>query len=229
MIRPADFLKKLGRNLFGVEIERTGRPIMSTAQARRFLYFTRRYAEVRQLPGCIVEVGVARGQGIAAWLFLVLHSGDQKTIYGFDTFKGFPHFDREMDGDLDSINKGVGYLANSQDNVWKYLFRTGIKEEICKKYISLIEGDVLETIPEFANKTQEISILHIDLDLYAGYKVTLEHLYEKVVPGGIIMFDEWDFEPVYHGPAAAIKEFFGDKVNQIKSDRSANKYYFVKP
>jgi hypothetical protein len=229
MSRMLDIVKSLSRNWLGLEIERSGRPVMSSGQARRFLYFTKRYFETRHLDGNIVEVGVARGQGIAAWLFLVLNSADEKKIFGFDTFSGFPHFDKDKDGDLDKINKGVGYLANSQASVWNYLFRTGIPEKTCRQYVEFVEGDVLNTIPEKVATIGNISILHIDLDLYAGYKATLENLYDSVLPSGIIMFDEWDFEPVYKGPAAAIKEFLGEKSADVQHDKLANKYYFVKP
>ena len=38
---------------------------------------------------------------------------------------------------------------------------------------------------------ERISLLVLDMDLYQPTKIALEHLYEMVTPGGIIVLDEY--------------------------------------
>ena len=52
-------------------------------------------------------------------------------------------------------------------------------------------------------------MLHLDCDLYESYKISLTNLYDKVVAGGIIMFDEYD-DQRWPGARRAIDEFFMD-------------------
>jgi hypothetical protein len=67
-------------------------------------------------------------------------------------------------------------------------------------------------VKDFFDKTLSsyegrIALLHLDGDLYESYKVSLEALYDKVVSGGIIMFDEYA-DPRWLGARKAIDEFF---------------------
>ena len=91
-------------------------------------------------------------------------------------------------------------------------------------------GRVEQTLADYAGGP--IALLHIDLDLYDGYKATLGTLYDKVVPGGLVLFDEYlDPRSVdkWPGPKRAITEFFGDDVAKIRHDPVYGKYYWVKP
>ena len=73
--------------------------------------------------------------------------------------------------------------------------------------------------------------IHIDLDLYEGYRDTLEHLYKHVVPGGVVLFDEY-IDAIstekWPGPKRAIREFLGDEVDRIQRDPVIDKYYLEK-
>ena len=60
----------------------------------------------------------------------------------------------------------------------------------------LIEGDVCKTIPEYLenNPGFRISLLYLDLDIDEPTYKSLELLYDKIVRGGIIIFDEYACE-----------------------------------
>ena len=55
-----------------------------------------------------------------------------------------------------------------------------------------------------------IALLHLDCDLFESYTCCLNLLYDKVVPGGLIMFDEYE-DPHYPGAKTAIDAFFSNR------------------
>ena len=68
-----------------------------------------------------------------------------------------------------------------------------------------IVGDVLETLADKNNIPEKIAILRLDTDWYESSKIELEKLYDQVVKGGVIIFDDY-----YHwdGQRRATDDFF---------------------
>lgn len=58
------------------------------------------------------------------------------------------------------------------------------------------------------NGQMRIALLHIDTDVYEPCKVALEHLYDLIVPNGIIAFDDYS---TIEGETIAVDEFFEKK------------------
>ena len=75
---------------------------------------------------------------------------------------------------------------------------------------SFVQGDICDTIPKYLSEHPElkIALLHIDVDIYKPSVVILNNLYERVVRGGLVVFD--DFGTVV-GETKAIDEFFEGK------------------
>ncbi len=81
------------------------------------------------------------------------------------------------------------------------------------------------TLPRYDGR---IALLHLDCDLYESYKVRLDILYDKVQPGGAIMFDEYK-DTRWPGATKAIDAFFADKPEVIQPhSRCTWKYHVVK-
>ncbi|NGX48353.1 MAG: hypothetical protein K1000chlam3_01744, partial [Chlamydiae bacterium] len=78
-------------------------------------------------------------------------------------------------------------------------------------YFNLDENHGVEFLPGWVNDTtdpascpiEKIALLRIDVDAYSAALVVLENLYDKVVPGGFIIFDD---SGLYEAQAA-IEEF----------------------
>lgn len=70
----------------------------------------------------------------------------------------------------------------------------------------MIKGDILTTIDEYllANPHLRIALLHIDCDIYEPSKKGLESLFDKVVKGGVIVFDDYG---VVEGETISVDEF----------------------
>ena len=155
------------------------------------------FCKTKQLPGDIVEVGVFRGSGIAAWCkfvdLFIPHTC--KTIIGFDMFN-MPNknliLDNYSNGDImKTVIKRVDDNSLDINYIKTVLEKANIKQE---KYL-LIEGDVSTTSSEFVknNPGFRISLLYLDLDLDEPTFDTLCNLWDRVVPGGYVVFDEYEF------------------------------------
>ena len=53
----------------------------------------------------------------------------------------------------------------------------------------LVEGPVEETVPRFA--PERIALLRLDTDWYESTRHELEHLYDRLVPGGVLVIDDY--------------------------------------
>lgn len=65
---------------------------------------------------------------------------------------------------------------------------------IHKKY-SLIEGDVMITLPTFLERNPgfRASLIYMDVDLERPTYFALKYLWDRLLPGGIIAFDEYEY------------------------------------
>ena len=86
-----------------------------------------------------------------------------------------------------------------------------IKEIEMKERAELIKGDVIKTCKKYVknNPGFRISLLHLDLDTYHGTKQTLENFWDLIVPGGVIVLDEYAKRG--WGESDAVDEFIKDK------------------
>jgi predicted O-methyltransferase YrrM len=80
--------------------------------------------------------------------------------------------------------------------------------------IELIEGDIIETVEMYVRDNPElkISFLNLDVDIYEPSAAILEHLYPRVVPGGVVLLDDYGTFP---GETRAVDEYFGEDLPEI--------------
>lgn len=67
----------------------------------------------------------------------------------------------------------------------------------------------MKTLDEYVKSRPElrIALLHIDTDVYAPAKKGLDVLFDRVVKGGLVVFDDYG---VIEGETLAVDEFFKD-------------------
>jgi len=95
-----------------------------------------------------------------------------------------------------------------------------------EKLLTVHKGWFQKTMPEAAKQIEKISILRLDGDLYDSYKVSLHHLYPRVVQGGFVIIDDWCFE----GCRSAVREFFEEQnVHPFVWTGDVTTRCFVKP
>ncbi|WDP89737.1 MAG: class I SAM-dependent methyltransferase [Desulfobacter sp.] len=192
----------------------------------RQIAITELYRKTIDLPGSVLELGVRNG---ATFFFLArlmeIFGPKGRTapvvsdrhLYGFDTFAGFPEISEkdQSQGQWRDMKKG-GVATFNKDQFFRDLdiFRSQSPEG---DRIHIIQGDVCETIPEFVQSHPGlvVAMLYLDLDLYQPTLDTLEQLYKKVVPGGIIVFDEFGYNE-FPGETRAVLEFFNGMNCEIR-------------
>lgn len=57
--------------------------------------------------------------------------------------------------------------------------------------LHFVKGDVMVTLADSTNLPSKIAILRLDTDWYESSRYELEQLYNRVVEGGIIIFDDY--------------------------------------
>lgn len=139
------------------------------------------------LPGDIIEVGCWRG-GMSIFLSKIFSN---KKIWVCDSFQGFQPADKakyfyETERHTPDFVSGYsGPLQVSLDQV-KNNFKAYELENDPR--ITFVPGFVKDTLSNL--DIHEISLLRVDVDAYSATLETLDALYDKVVPGGVIIFDD---------------------------------------
>jgi hypothetical protein len=128
--------------------------------------------------GQVLEFGTATGRTLnqfAHWL------GPDHVVWGFDSWQGLPepfndlppgHFAQDLPPVLPNCQLVQGWFGARppQD-------RSGIPEH---------------TAPRFARtNTKPLALLHIDADLYSSTRTVLDAFAEHIVPGTVILFNEY--------------------------------------
>jgi hypothetical protein len=120
--------------------------------------------------GPVLEFGVFQGNTINHLARLLPSS----TIYGFDSFEGLPEAWSGTSGRKGTFSL-EGKLPATLDNV------------------ELVVGWFNRTLPSFldTHEFNQISLLHIDCDIYSSAQTIFACLYNKIASGTIIVFDEY--------------------------------------
>jgi O-methyltransferase len=200
-------------------------PRFSLKEAVRFRYFSDLMEVISDLEGDIVECGVGWGWSFLYLCLLARIENRGRCVWGFDSFEGFPE-PGEEDGSPRNPQKGE--WKTDLVAVYQLLKSSGLDDVITNSQITLVKGFFEESLPKYTGK--KIALLHADADLYQSYKLIYEHLFDKVVPGGIILFDEYmnTFEHFkWPGAKTAIDETFLSQA-ELKRHRYSGKYYAVK-
>jgi len=156
-----------------------------------------REAAERNVPGDLVECGTARG-GCAALMGLACRArGPLRELWVFDTFEGLPPPGKN-DPDYELAKNYIGDCRGELEEVRGLLERFGVLEGA-----HLVKGLFQDTVP--TAEVRQIALLHLDGDWYDSTRVCLEHLYDKVSPGGIIQVDDYGH---WAGARKALHEFF---------------------
>ncbi len=167
---------------------------------------TRLLEEALHLDGDIAECGVYRGHTLLRIAATAARCAPDKTILGFDSFGGFPS------GSVQQIDVGSGRRLKRVQN--KFQYAQGAVRRLNK--ISKLFDFNVELVPGFFENTlsqyrdRRFCFVHLDCDIYESYKTCLNELYDRIVPGGVIVFDEYN-HPVWPGASRAIDEFFTDR------------------
>lgn len=139
-----------------------------------------------EVDGLIMEFGVFVG----TTLKIIAEESPDSTVFGFDSFLGLPedwtHFQKKG-----RFNRAGKPPADMPENV------------------EFVVGLFEETIPPFLEThSGPIRFLHVDSDLYSSAVTILEGFADRIVPGTVIVFNEYFNYPGWqHHEVKAFGEF----------------------
>jgi predicted O-methyltransferase YrrM len=118
-------------------------------------------------PGHFLEFGVYKGGSIR---FIANHVGRSQTVHGFDSFRGLQE---SWSGDSFSFDL------------------EGVPPKVPNNVV-LHQGFFADTLPGWLEENPgPAAFIHIDSDLYEPARCVFEYLEDRIVPGTIIVFDEY--------------------------------------
>jgi O-methyltransferase len=153
-------------------------------------------ASVRDLAGSTAECGVFKGVSSALICATLADTYHQSRHYGFDSFEGLPEL---SGGDAGSAWK-KGQLATPLEETRQRLSEF----EFCK----LIVGWIPETFRGLEN--EPFRLVHIDVDLEAPTRDSLQFFYHRAVMGALFLFDDYGLHSC-PGARKATDDFLRDK------------------
>lgn len=178
--------------------------ILSLCNAVEFL-------EQNGVEGDIVECGVWRGGSMAAVArTLMRQPSSHRRLWMYDTYDGMSE---PTTKDVDFQGQPARQLMDQQDrsdakSVWccspleqvkMTMSETGYPQE----QIRFVEGKVEDTLPE--QVPDRIALLRLDTDWYESTRCELEYLFPKLVPGGVLIIDDYGH---WEGCRRAVDEYF---------------------
>lgn len=190
--------------------------IFSLCQAVRHLTIT-------DVDGAFVECGVWKGGSMMAACLELLALGDcSRDLFLFDTYEGMTVPDDSIDIDV-SGTKASSFLGNGRPKdhaIWEDdrgcavapldVVRTALESTgYPSARLNYVVGKVEDTLP--ASAPAAVALLRLDTDWYSSTRHELIHLFPRVVPGGVVIIDDYGH---WMGARKAVDEYLSD--NGIK-------------
>ena len=176
------------------------------------------YKKIIDLPGAVVECGVFRGGTLIQFATFreLIETESSRKIIGFDVFGEFPEAQNAAD------QKFRESWVKETNN--EFLTKEELAQSLAHKRIGnveLVKGDILETARCYVANHPElkIALLHIDTDIYEPAKEALDVFFDRVVKGGVVVFDDYG---TVDGETRAVDEFFGETKPELRKFRFAH-------
>lgn len=176
---------------------------------------------VRDVPGCVVECGVWRG-GMSAGMAEIL--GNSRKYYLLDSFEGLPPA-QEIDGP-----EAAAWQQNKDSPT--YFDNCRAEVEIARRAMAMSPARDVTYVPGWFSDTLAelqppagIAVLRLDGDWYESTIQCLRALYPQVVPGGLVIIDDyyaWD------GCSKAVHEYLAETESRDRLRSKHRVSYIVK-
>jgi len=190
------------------------RPCTMVSPERLYAFIeATRHVVRHDIPGAIVECGVWKGGAAMASIVTMQSMGKtDRDFYLYDTYEGMCEptgHDRDFKGQpADSIfeeqridGRGSTWCRAEIEAVKRSVLWTGCDP----RRIHFVKGKVEDTIPGTAPET--IAVLRLDTDWYESTAHALEHLFPRLVQGGILLLDDYGH---WLGARKAIDDYFAE-------------------
>jgi len=184
---------------------------MTSVERIYALYKAVEYLSAAQIGGDFVECGVWRGGSMMCAAQTLLRAGDAaRQLYLYDTFEGMVAPD-ETDVDFSGQAASSQLAAEDRDEasyIWAYSPLEAVRRNMemtgyPRDRVTYVRGDVEQTIP--ATMPSSIALLRLDTDWYSSTRHELQHLFPRLVKGGVLIIDDYGH---WQGARRAVDEYF---------------------
>ena len=164
------------------------------------------YKCIVNLPGHVFELGVYKGASLIrlATFRDALENDHSRKIVGFDAFGEFPTEGLNVEDDRKFVThfENAGGFGLSEVELKDLLDNKGFEN------FDLVKGNVFHTLPRYLEQNPEtrLAFLHLDMDVKEPTDFALDLLYERVVPGGLIVLDDYN---AVSGETLSVDDFIG--------------------
>jgi len=161
--------------------------------AEKYEEYLRWFSQAIKLNGDVLEFGVASGGTTCLMAQALKEAGIPKAIHSFDSFNGFDP--EEFD---ESYARG-DVTKYSEREAWKTteFSLTYVKSKLSayglSMYVNLHPGYFQDTLEPFLAQKPEARYCFalIDCDLSSSVRFCAEMIYANMIPGGVILFDDY--------------------------------------
>jgi O-methyltransferase len=186
---------------------------MTSPERMYALFKAVEYVVRNRVPGDLVECGVWKGGSTMMMALALAHFGDTtRTLYLYDTFAGMPA-PGEQDLDYKGRHSASTWerMQREGHNEWCYSPLDEVKRNVARTgypadRVVYVQGKVEDTIP--GTRPERTALLRLDTDWYASTRHELEHLYPGLVPGGVLVLDDYGN---WKGARQATDEYFAER------------------
>lgn len=139
-----------------------------------------------KLKGDFVECGVNKGFLSSAIMEYLDWNSLDRTFYLMDTFSGIDENYVSPEG------RASGILERNMTGFYTKDFEEVKKNFSQWKNIQFIRGSIPDTLIEV--KTDSVAYLHIDMNNPLPEVAAFNYFWERLVPGGLILFDDYAYK-----------------------------------
>ncbi len=162
-----------------------------TGNFRLYVIWTFASQAAMRHPGAdLWECGVWKGQSAKFLAEIALRA--RSHLHLFDTFEGMPQTDPQKD-----FHRKGNFSDTSLEGVKNFLSEY-------RDTAVFHPGFIPDTFSGLENS--QIAFVNIDVDIYKSVKDSLEFVYPRMLPGGIILFDDYGWHSC-PGARQAVDEF----------------------
>jgi O-methyltransferase len=168
----------------------------------RLWILTRSAIHCASLDGSFAEFGVYRG-GCTFMVLSECRPRPNRSFFLFDTFAGIPS------SRLTAYEESEGFGGRLAD-----VSMSEVRDRLSpwSDQVRFVAGDVFETLSK--TETGPLAFAHLDMNASAPTKVALEYVWSRLVPGGMIVFDDYGWAQ-YADQKELIDEFFAEKADGL--------------
>lgn len=179
------------------------------------LYKAVQYIVKKGIRGDFVECGVWKGGAsmLMAKTLLSMNVTDRK-IYMYDTYEGMTRPTEEDRSVMSGTTPVLELWQKNQSgdhNDWCYGPLEGVQTTMKatgypSENLIFVKGPVEETLPK--TMPGPVALLRLDTDWYSSTKHEMEHLFPLLVPGGVLILDDYGY---WAGARQAVDEYLNQQ------------------